>query len=60
VCGLYEEPLDTDSIDRAVDYIEKADMLIVGGTSLAVYPAAGLYNITGGQACSYQQVADAV
>ncbi|ABN51308.1 MAG TPA: NAD-dependent protein deacylase [Hungateiclostridium thermocellum] len=39
---LYEEPLDTDSIDRAVDYIEKADMLIVGGTSLAVYPAAGL------------------
>lgn len=39
---LYEEPLDTDSIDRAVAFLERADMLIVGGTSLAVYPAAGL------------------
>ncbi|GAE88582.1 NAD-dependent protein deacylase [Acetivibrio straminisolvens] len=39
---LYEEPLDTDSINKAVDCIETADMLIVGGTSLAVYPAAGL------------------
>ncbi|HOM01792.1 MAG TPA: NAD-dependent protein deacylase [Acetivibrio sp.] len=39
---LYEEPLDTDSINRAVDFIESADMLIVGGTSLVVYPAAGL------------------
>lgn len=39
---LYEENLETDVMDAAVSYIEKADMLIVGGTSLAVYPAAGL------------------
>lgn len=39
---LYEEALDPDVLDRAVSSISKADMLIVGGTSLAVYPAAGL------------------
>ncbi len=39
---LYEEALDMDVMERAVDYISKADILIVGGTSLAVYPAAGL------------------
>lgn len=39
---LYEEQLKDDDITRAVDEISKADMLIVGGTSLAVYPAAGL------------------
>lgn len=39
---LYEEGLDMDIINRAVDYISKADTMIVGGTSLAVYPAAGL------------------
>lgn len=39
---LYEEPLDTDSINQAVLSLEKADMLIVGGTSLVVHPAAGL------------------
>jgi len=39
---LYEEPLDADVIDAAVRAISEADMLIVGGTSLAVYPAAGL------------------
>ncbi len=39
---LYEECLRTDVLDRAVSHVEKADMLIVGGTSLAVYPAAGL------------------
>jgi len=37
---LYEEKLNYDSVKSAVDYIIKADMLIVGGTSLAVYPAA--------------------
>lgn len=41
---LYEEPLDQDVMREAVDYIRKADVLIVGGTSLAVYPAAGLIN----------------
>jgi NAD-dependent deacetylase len=39
---LYEEPLDSDSIEQAVQYIRNADVLIIGGTSLAVYPAAGL------------------
>ena len=39
---LYGESLDESTIDGAVRAIEKADMLIVGGTSLAVYPAAGL------------------
>jgi len=41
---LYEESLDTDTINRSVSYISKADILIIGGTSLAVYPAAGLIN----------------
>ena len=39
---LYEEGLDSGTIYAAVDALEKADMLIVGGTSLNVYPAAGL------------------
>lgn len=39
---LYEEGLDMDLLTRAVRYIENADVLIVGGTSLVVYPAAGL------------------
>ncbi|MBQ9708142.1 MAG: NAD-dependent protein deacylase [Firmicutes bacterium] len=50
VCGgiikpdvvLYEEPLDDSVIRGAVDAIAEADTLIVGGTSLVVYPAAGL------------------
>ncbi len=50
VCGgkikpdvvLYEEGLDTQTMQEAVYYISHADMLIIGGTSLAVYPAAGL------------------
>lgn len=41
---LYEEPLDQDVLERSVGYIRRADMLIIGGTSLAVYPAAGLIN----------------
>lgn len=52
VCGgiirpdivLYEEPLDDDVVRRAIDYIRKAEVLIIGGTSLNVYPAAGLIN----------------
>lgn len=39
---LYEEALDEDIINRAVHYIRHADVLIIGGTSLNVYPAAGL------------------
>ena len=39
---LYEEGLDQDTIESAVAHIRNADMLIVGGTSLSVYPAAGL------------------
>ncbi|XZH20183.1 NAD-dependent protein deacylase [Clostridium perfringens] len=41
---LYEEPLDDNIIRGAVDAISKADTLIIGGTSLVVYPAAGLIN----------------
>ena len=39
---LYEEGLDEDVMDKALRYIHNADMLIIGGTSLVVYPAAGL------------------
>ena len=39
---LYEERLNEDTIERSVTAIYHADMLIVGGTSLTVYPAAGL------------------
>ena len=41
---LYEEPLDQDVLTSAISYIRNADILIVGGTSLNVYPAAGLIN----------------
>lgn len=39
---LYEEGLDGATLDAALYHIQKADMLVIGGTSLAVYPAAGL------------------
>jgi len=50
VCGglikpdvvLYEEALDDSVVENAVAAIASADTLIVGGTSLVVYPAAGL------------------
>ena len=56
VCGgmlkpdvvLYEEPLDGATVNAAVKAIAEADVLLVGGTSLAVYPAAGLLNYYGG------------
>ena len=41
---LYEEGLDQDTINGAVRAIAAADLLIIGGTSLNVYPAAGLIN----------------
>ena len=41
---LYEESLDQDTIEKSVRAIQSADLLIVAGTSLTVYPAAGLIN----------------
>ena len=41
---LYEESLDEATIENSVRAIRDADVLIIGGTSLAVYPAAGLIN----------------
>ena len=39
---LYEESLDQEVLAKAVHYIRQADLMIIGGTSLVVYPAAGL------------------
>ena len=52
VCGgivrpdvvLYEESLDSDVLSESLHYISNADVLIIGGTSLIVYPAASLVN----------------
>ncbi|MCI8865652.1 MAG: NAD-dependent protein deacylase [Lachnospiraceae bacterium] len=41
---LYEEGLDDQVMQKSVEYIRHADLLIIGGTSLVVYPAAGLVN----------------
>lgn len=41
---LYEEALDDEVINKAISAISKADLLIIGGTSLVVYPAAGFIN----------------
>ena len=38
---LYEEGLDSDTMQRAIRHMKEAEVLIIGGTSLAVYPAAG-------------------
>lgn len=46
---LYEEALDESVISGAVEAISQADTLIVGGTSLVVYPAAGLINYFRGE-----------
>ncbi len=45
---LYEEALDGITVERSVEAISRADLLIIGGTSLAVYPAAGLINYYSG------------
>ncbi|NLV50929.1 MAG: NAD-dependent protein deacylase [Clostridiales bacterium] len=45
---LYEEGLDNKVLNSAISAISKADMLIVGGTSLVVYPAAGLVDFYNG------------
>ena len=47
---LYEEPLDQNVMEQAVQAIEEADLMLVGGTSLAVYPAAGLLRYFHGDA----------
>lgn len=39
---LYQEGLNNDVMENAINHIKNADMLIIGGTSLGVYPAAGL------------------
>ena len=46
---LYEEGLDMQVVSRAIQYISRADVLIVGGTSLVVYPAAGLIDYYNGK-----------
>lgn len=45
---LYEEMLDDNAITKAVKFISEADVLIIGGTSLNVYPAAGFINYFNG------------
>jgi NAD-dependent deacetylase len=45
---LYEEPLDDDIVALSIKYISQAEVLIVGGTSLSVYPAAGFINYYSG------------
>ncbi|WP_073997300.1 NAD-dependent protein deacylase [Anaerococcus urinomassiliensis] len=45
---LYGEGLDQNNISYAINLISNADVLIIGGTSLAVYPAAGLIDFYGG------------
>ena len=39
---LYEEGLDNKTLQKSIHYIQQAEVLIIGGTSLVVYPAAGL------------------
>ena len=46
---LYEEGLDEYIMQKSLNYISRADILIVGGTSLVVYPAAGLLQYYGGK-----------
>ena len=41
---LYEEGLDENTLEKAISFIMNADLLIVAGTSLTVYPASGLIN----------------
>lgn len=46
---LYEEGLDNATVQGAISAISRADLLIIGGTSLAVYPAAGLIDYFNGK-----------
>lgn len=46
---LYEEGLDEETIENSIYAIQKADLLIVAGTSLTVQPASGLINFFRGR-----------
>lgn len=46
---LYQEPLNDGILSFSIDYIQNAETLIIGGTSLVVYPAAGLINYFNGK-----------
>lgn len=46
---LYEEPLNGETIDSAIRAMQKADLLIIAGTSLAVYPAAAFIDYYNGK-----------
>ena len=46
---LYEEGLDDEVVSGVIDHIRRADLLIIGGTSLTVYPAAGLIRYFSGR-----------
>ncbi|TDM46325.1 NAD-dependent protein deacylase [Macrococcoides goetzii] len=46
---MYEEALDANTIENAIQAINSADMLIVAGTSLSVYPAAGFVDLFHGK-----------
>ena len=46
---LYEEGLDNDVINNSINHIKNADLLIIAGTSLTVYPASGLINFYNGK-----------
>ena len=45
---LYEEPLNQETVENAVRLVRNADLLLIAGTSLTVYPAAGLVNYYNG------------
>lgn len=55
---LYEEGLDAGVLNAAIAHITRADMLIVGGTSLSVYPAAGLVDYYGGSRLALINMSD--
>ena len=65
---LYDEMLDENNLNRAINYIYNADVIIVAGTSLKVYPAAGLLKYYRGKSLviinkmdtDYDEVADLV
>ena len=52
---LYEEPLNQSVIQRSIEAIHDADMLIIGGTSLAVYPAASFIDFYRGEKLRFNQ-----
>lgn len=65
---LYEEALDENIVEASIDFIKKAEVLIIGGTSLSVYPAAGLIRYFRGKhlilinksATSYDNLAEVI